>query len=88
MAITSYLEAKYDSRKSFYNKARIEDDGVALRLYSYNTHVSTFHKGTETLALMPLWDHSATTLRHVKEFIQQMGLKSGSKSELEALYAS
>lgn len=88
MAITSYLEAQYDSRKSFYNKARLEDDGVALRLYSYSSHVATFHKGTETLALMPLWDSSATTLRHVKEFIQQVGLRSGSKSELEALYTS
>ena len=87
MALSAYLEARYDSRASFYNKARIEDDGTAIRLYSYETHVATFHKATREVALMPLWDHSATTLRHVREFLRQMGKEAGSKKEIAALYA-
>lgn len=87
MTLSAYLEAKYDSRNSFYNKARIEDDGIAIRLYSYETHVVTFHKGTNEVALMPLWDSSATTLRHVKEFLAQMGKEVGSKARLTELYA-
>lgn len=87
MAISAYLEARYDSRKSFYNKARIEDDGTAVRLYSYGTHVATVHHATGEVALMPLWDSSATTLRHVKEFLAQMGKEVGSKSRLTELYA-
>lgn len=87
MALSAYLEARYDSRKSFYNKARIEDDGTAVRLYSYNTHVVTFHKATGAVALMSRWDESATTLRHVKEFLAQMGAEVGSKARLTELYA-
>lgn len=87
MALSAYLEARYDSRASFYNKARIEDDGTATRLYSYETHVVTFHKATGQVALMPRWDESATTLRHVKEFLRQMGAEVGSKERLAELYA-
>lgn len=87
MALSAYLEAKYDARKSFYNKARIEDDGTSVRPYSYNTHVVTFHKATSAVALMSRWDESATTLRHVKEFLAQMGAEVGSKARLAELYS-
>lgn len=82
------LNANYDARKSFYGKAIVEDDGTALRLYSYLTHVATFHKGTRELALMAAWDHSGTTLRHVKEFMKQNRLETGTKSDIAKRYVS
>jgi hypothetical protein len=84
--ISAYLEARYDAHKSFYSKARIEDDGTAVRLYSYGTFVALFHKATGTVGLMRRWDASATTLRHVKEFLAQMGAETGSKARLAELY--
>ena len=33
-----------------------------------------------------MWDSSATTLRHVKEFLQQNGFEVGSKQALAKMY--
>lgn len=59
----------YDTRKSFYNKAKVLflNDGT-IQLQSYNTIVGEIKNNT----YCQLWDgKSQTTTRHIKEFIKQ-----------------
>ena len=80
------MEPKYGSRASFYNKAHvIEEDDGSITLLSYNTPVARITKSGEA-ELLPMWDSSQTTLRHVKEFLQQYGYNVGSKSQLAKMY--
>lgn len=85
------LEPRYDSRKSFYGKARVEDDypekGSKV-LYSYNTPVVGIREGKVTLLRNGYlgWSSSSTTLRHVKDFLQQEGFEIGSYKELANMY--
>lgn len=79
------LEAQHDSRKSFGGKAQVETDNAGTEtLYSYNTPVVKIVKGKVTL--LPKWDSSATTLRHVKEFLKQHDLKAESKEQIAKDY--
>ena len=81
------LEAQHDSRKSFGGKAQVETDNAGTEtLYSYNTPVVKIIKGEVTL--LPKWDSSATTLRHVKEFLKQHDLKAESKEQIAKDYGA
>ena len=63
------LTARYDSRKSFYGKAKvlIFDNGI-IQLQSYDTIVGEIRDGK----YYQLWDgKSQTTTRHIKEFKKQ-----------------
>ena len=63
------LTTRYDSRKSFYGKAKVIvlDDGT-IQLQSYNTIVGKIRGGK----YYQLWDgKSQTTTRHIKEFKKQ-----------------
>lgn len=81
------LEAQYDSRKSFGGKAQVETDNAGTEtLYSYGTPVVKIVKGKVTL--LPKWDSSATTLRHVKEFLKQHDLKAESKEQIAKDYGA
>lgn len=86
---TKELSPQYDSRKSFYGKARVRtlDDGTEI-LYSYNTPVVRVKDGQVTLLSRGYlgWASSQTTLRHVKEFLQQRGFKTGSVHDIAKLY--
>lgn len=83
------LDTVYDSRKSFYGKARVNElpNGSKV-LYSYDTPVVGIREGKVTLLRRGYlgWSSSATTLRHVKDFLQQEGFKSGSYKELANMY--
>lgn len=80
------LEPRYDSRKSFYGKAHVVDDSDGSQiLYSYDTPVCKINSRGE-VELLAQWDSSQTTLRHVKEFLQQNGFKVGSKSQIASMY--
>lgn len=70
-AQTYELETRYDSRASFYGKARVQirDDGTKM-LWSYNTHVASIKPGIKPMVFDT---YSATTLRHIKEFLLQNG---------------
>ena len=63
------LSARFDSRKSFYGKARvIELDNGNIQLMSYDTIVGEIKNGK----YYQIWDgRSQTTTRHIKEFIKQ-----------------
>jgi len=84
-----YLEPEYDSRKSFYKKAYVDekDDGTKV-LYSYGTPVCRIKDGKATLLRKGYlgWASSQTTLRHVKEFLKQNGFEAGSINDLRKNY--
>lgn len=83
------LGTRFDSRKSFYGKARVDvkEDGTQV-LYSYGTPVCRIENGKVTLLRQGYrgWNSSQTTLRHVKEFLKQNGFESGSMRELANMY--
>lgn len=73
-----YLDARYDSRASFYKKAKIyELDGI-IYLVSYTTIVAKIH---ENYAQVLGW-YSQTTSRHINEFLKQNGFRTLTKSEM------
>ncbi len=78
------MHPQYDARQSFYGKARIDDENGVLTLYSYNTPVAKISNGT--VELLPKWDWSQTTLRHVKEFLKQNGFEATSLSQMRNTY--
>ena len=63
------LTARYDSRKSFYGKAKVLTlDNGTIQLLSYDTIVGEIRDGK----YYQLWDgKSQTTTRHIKEFKKQ-----------------
>lgn len=75
-----YLKPEYDSRASFYNKAETDDN----KLYSYGTLVADIVDGQPVL--YPDWNYSATTIRHVREWLLQHGFDAGSKADIAAKY--
>ena len=72
--MSSYeLRAIYDSHRSFYGKAIVEEGEDCATLYSYGVPVCRYDSkhGEGMFMLMGKWDYSATTLRHVREFLRQ-----------------
>lgn len=72
------LSARYDRRKSFYGKAKVIESHGCKILKSYDTDVcgidenGNFHR---------YWSgESATTMRHVNEFLMQNGIDGGGVS--------
>ena len=82
------LEPKYDSRKSFYGKAKVYSDDVGhLLLMSYSTIVAEITDAIATEDGKPSvkvngW-YSATTSRHINDFLYQHGFDTMSKKEME-----
>ena len=79
-----YLEPIYEHKASYYKKAVVKTmaNGDIL-FYSYGTLIC-FIKGTK-IYFTYAWDYSATTLRHVKEFLSQYftELKNAGKKDIE-----
>ena len=68
------MEPQFDSRKSFNHKAHVvtsDDDSRSIKCESYDTVVAEIKNGV--VHFYPEWDCSATTLRHIKEFLYQNG---------------
>lgn len=88
--MTEYLEARFDSRQSFYNKATVTEDKNGKYLTSYNTVVARITDKNNGYKISPYAEvygtYSATTLRHIKEFLKQNGFKAESKSQIEKDY--
>lgn len=73
------LQARYDSRQSFYKKAHVITYKNIQFLLSYNTIVAAI-KGD----LAYIWGYySNTTGRHINEFLYQNGFDKMSKKEIE-----
>lgn len=76
----SDLESNYDSRASFYGKAKVIDFGTKLSLISYNTEVAVYDKETRELEIKASeysenGKYSQTTSRHIREFAIQTGVE-------------
>lgn len=72
------LSTNYDSRASFYGKARVRTEGDRMTLISYCTEVCYIENGK---AVILGW-HSSTTGRHIKEFLLQNGFKAENKAQM------
>lgn len=74
----------YDSAKSFYGKAKIIEVENDVFLISYDTIVAFFNRDAKVAQVYGTY--SATTLRHIKEFLKQSGFKAESKKQIENDY--
>lgn len=73
------LTARYDTRKSFYGKAKIYTlDGI-MYLVSYETIVAKIHGNYAQI----FGYYSQTTWRHINEFLYQNGFNKMKKSQLK-----
>jgi hypothetical protein len=77
------LTPQQDSRASFYNKAHVRIEGNKKTLISYLTPVCIVENG----AARVLGKWSATTSRHVKEFLYQEGFKAENTPQIMRDYA-
>ena len=80
------LTPQYDSRKSFYSKAKVDtgDKGDKNKLYSYNTLVAEIKDGKPVV----YGTYSSTTLRHIKDWLRQNGFKAESAKQIMADYGT
>ena len=79
------LSARYDKRASFYGKARIKETPKYYTLISYDTEILRASKDGATVEFLcrEEWAFSATTCRHINEFLRQFtSERSKSKREL------
>ena len=77
--------ARFDSRKSFYNKATIKETNKKIILQSYATDILELDKQTKKIKFLTKNkdDFTQTTNRHINEFLQQFTDEPAkSKSEL------
>jgi len=80
------LKCKYDSRQSFYGKAKVKETmyvGLKLiELYSYSTLVAKIEEKEDKTTYIYFGKYSQTTTRHQKEFFKQNGLNDKEIKEL------
>lgn len=84
------LDCRFDSRASFYGKAKIRvntgwsENVEHLELLSYNTLVANYvdYKEEHKKVYEYLGKYSQTTTRHQKEFFKQLGLSDKEIKEL------
>ena len=83
-APVSYMEPEYDSRASFYKKAKVDtgDNDNENKLYSYGTLVAEMKDGKPVV----YGTYSQTTLRHIKEWLKQNGFKAENSKQIMADY--
>lgn len=72
------LPTRYDSRKSFYGKAKVEVSDGKQALYSYGTKVAEIENGKARV----YGTYSPTTLRHIKEFLLQNSFKAENSKQI------
>ena len=74
----------YDSAQSFYGKAKVIEIENDVFLVSYDTVVAFYNREAK---IPKVYDtYSATTLRHIKEFLKQSGFLAESKKQIERDY--
>lgn len=80
------LQCIYDSRKSFYGKAKIETitnkNVYDVKLYSYGTLVARYTKVGNKAIYNYFGIYSQTTTRHQKEFFKQYSLNDNQIKKL------
>lgn len=84
------LSTRFDSRASFYGKARVEADYPEVRLISYTTHVASirYNGQPDDQGKAEVYGtYSQTTLRHIKEFLLQYGFRADNSKQIMADYS-
>lgn len=74
----------YDNAQSFYGKAKVIEIENDVFLVSYDTIVAFYNRETKIAEVVDTY--SATTLRHIKEFLRQNGFKAETKKQIERDY--
>ena len=74
------LKPEFDSRKSFYRKAKVIKENNKLVLRSYNTRVAEIDLKENKAIIFKI--SSQTTLRHIKEFLKQNSFKAETKKQI------
>lgn len=92
MTLNYELKPKYDHHVSFYGKAVVlSEDGDRLKLYSYGTHVATICETNHGYSIAPYAEvygwYSATTARHINEFLKQHGFLPMTKQQMNNGFA-
>lgn len=74
------LNPQFDARQSFYGKAQVDtgDKGDQNKLYSYDTLVAEIKDGKPVV----YGTYSQTTLRHIKEWLKQLGFKAETSKQI------
>lgn len=78
------LRTLYDSKKSFYGNAHVQEDGSGLKkLRSYQTIVAEIKNGRAYVKGL----YSKTTGRHIREFLLQNGFEAGPWTQIKKDYS-
>lgn len=72
------LKPIYENKKSYYNKAVIEESNGKKTLKSYETDVCFIENNKAVVKET----YSQTTLRHIKEFLKQNGFKAETEKQI------
>ncbi len=76
------LQSNYNTRASFYGKAKVRVEEGRTTLISYTTEVAYIENGKAYVK----GTYSPTTLSHIKEFLKQQGYKAETKKQIEEDY--
>lgn len=77
------LNTKFSTRKSFYGKAKIEEQNGYRNLYSYDTLIASIDNKNKLSYLTDNTEHySTTTCTHLKEFCLQNGIEYLGKQKM------
>ncbi len=72
------LSCSYDSRASFYGKARVRTEDDKIILCSYSTDVAYIKNAVAVVN----GSYSNTTLRHIKEFLKQNSFEADTSKQI------
>lgn len=80
--VVTELSAIYDTRVSFYGRAQVISGNGVTELQSYKTRVARLENYELTIlpGAQDWW--TATTGRHINEFVQQLGGKKMTKAQI------
>ena len=84
---TPYDNAIVTKKSTLWGKDTLLKADGETHLYSNGTEVC-YIDAENQVHLLPLWNYSATTLRHIKEFLKQKGFKANTKIQIEKDYCN
>ena len=85
MYTTNELSPLKLQQKSFYGKAKVTNNGKELKLFSYDTIVCVFDLKKHQITYNAYGAYSATTDRHIKAFLCQLGFISPTARKKEII---
>ena len=80
------LKPIHASQKSFYRKAFVIRRGGRIELNSYDTLAVTISQNNNVFLHISYEDVTASTMKHIKEFLLQEGYEARSKKEIYEKY--